>query len=234
LALVRLRRKPVQALVFTGGLVASAALILRLRRGSWVERQQIKWLAYAAAVATGGSILVYTPPEALGARWVTSVGYVVVELGVLGIPISIGIAILRYRLYEIDTLINRTLVYGALTVLLAVVYFGGVTATEAVFRTITGQQRQPQLAIVVSTLVIAALFNPVRRRIQSFIDRRFYRSKYDARKTLEAFSTKLRDETDLDSLSDDLVGVVRETMQPAHVSLWLRPDASVTKEKAPG
>jgi hypothetical protein len=217
-------RKPVQGLVFTGGLVASGTLILRLRRGSWVERQQIKWLAYAAVAATGGSILTYTPPEAIGSRWVTSVGYVLLELGVLGIPISIGIAILRYRLYEIDTLINRTLVYGTLTATLAAVYFGGVAITQALFRALTGQQEQPQLAVVVSTLVIAALFNPLRRRIQGFIDRRFYRRKYDAVKTLETFSTKLRDETDLDALSDDLVGVVRETMQPAHVSLWLRPD----------
>jgi hypothetical protein len=216
-------RKPVQGLVFTVGLVASVSVIVRLRRGSWVERQQIKWLAYAAVAATGGSILTYTPLEALGVRWVTSVGHVLLALGVLGIPISIGIAILRYRLYEIDTLINRTLVYGALTVLLAIVYFGGVTATQGIFRALTGQQQQPQLAIVVSTLVIAALFNPLRRRVQAFVDRRFYRSKYDAAKTLEAFSAKLRDETDLDALSDDLVGVVQETMQPTHVSLWLRP-----------
>jgi hypothetical protein len=222
-------RKPVQALIFTGGLVASGSLILRLRKGSWVERQQIKWLAYAAAAATGGGILAYTLPEAMGAPWVTSAGYVLSVLGVLGIPISIGIAILRYRLYEIDTLINRTLVYGLLTVLLAVVYFGGVATTQAIFRALTGQEQQPQLAIVVSTLVIAALFNPLRRRIQSFIDRRFYRRKYDAAKTLEAFSAKLRDETDLDALNAELVGVVRETMQPAHVSLWLRPEKGSKK-----
>jgi hypothetical protein len=225
-------RKPVQALVFTGGLVASATLISRLRRGSWVERQQIKWLAYAAAASAGGSILTYTPPEAIGARWVTWIGYVLLELGVLGIPISIGIAISRYRLYEIDTLINRTLVYGSLTVLLAVVYFGGVTATEAIVRTLTGQEQQPQLAVVVSTLVIAALFNPLRRRIQAFTDKRFYRSKYDARKTLESFSAKLRDETDLDALSGDLTGVVRDTMQPAHVSLWLRPETAQKGKQA--
>jgi hypothetical protein len=135
-----------------------------------------------------------------------------------------GVAIVRYRLYDIDLLINRTLVYGMLTGTLALVYFGGVAATQAIFRTLTGQEEQPQLAIVVSTLVIAALFNPLRRHIQAFIDRRFYRRKYDAAKTLEAFSARLRDETDLGALSDDLVGVVRETMQPAHVSLWLRPD----------
>jgi hypothetical protein len=133
-------------------------------------------------------------------------------------------AIMRYRLYEIDLLINRTLVYGSLTVVLALVYFGGVATTQAIFRTITGREEQSQLTIVVSTLLIAALFAPLRRRIQGFIDRRFYRQKYDARKTLEAFSAKLRDETDLDALSDDLVSIVRETMQPAHVSLWLRPD----------
>jgi hypothetical protein len=223
-------RKPVQALIFTGGLVASASLILRLRRGSWVERQQIKWLAYAAAVATGGSILVYTPPEALGARWVTSVGYVVVELGVLGIPISIGIAILRYRLYEIDIIINRTLVYGSLTATLVALYFGGIVVLQRIFVVLTGEKST--LAVVASTLVIAALFNPLRRRMQWFVDRRFYRSKYDAAKTLEAFSVKLRDETDLDALSDDLVGVVRETMQPAHVSLWLRPDTASKGEQA--
>jgi hypothetical protein len=128
--------------------------------------------------------------------------------------------------------INRTLVYGSLTTALVAVYFGAVATTQAIFRTLTGQEQQPQLAIVVSTLVIAALFNPLRRRIQGFIDRRFYRSKYNATKTLEAFSAKLRDETDLDALSDDLVGVVRETMQPAHVSLWLRPDTPSKGQQA--
>ena len=152
------------------------------------------------------------------------VGQSLLAVGSVGVPISMGVAILRYRLYDIDILINRTLVYGSLTLLLAAVYFGGVTLTEAIFRTLTGQEEQPQLAIVVSTLVIAALFIPLRRRIQSFIDRRFYRKKYNAAKTLEGFSLKLRDETDLKTLSDDLVGVVSETMQPAHVSLWLRPN----------
>jgi cytochrome c biogenesis protein CcdA len=156
--------------------------------------------------------------------WFERVGFALNNIVIPAIPIAIGIAILRYRLYDIDLLINRTLVYGSLTLMLALVYFGGVTATQAVFTALTGQEQQPQLAIVISTLVIAALFTPLRRRIQSFIDRSFYRSKYDARKTLEALSAKLRDETDLEALSVDLVGAVRETMQPAHVSLWLRPD----------
>jgi hypothetical protein len=146
------------------------------------------------------------------------------------IPISIGIAILRYRLYDIDILINRTLVYGSLSAILVALYFGGIVVLQRVLVLLTGQQST--LAIVASTLLIAALFTPLRRRIQSFIDRRFYRSKYDARKTLEAFSAHLRNETELDALSGDLVGVVRETMQPAHVSLWLRPDESRNGEKA--
>jgi hypothetical protein len=149
------------------------------------------------------------------------------------IPIATGIAILRYRLYDIDLLINRTLVYGALTAMLVAVYFGGVATTQTIFRALTGQEQQPQLAVVVSTLVIAALFNPLRRRIQAFIDRHFYRRKYDAAKTLEAFSAKLRDETNLEALNDELVTVVRETMQPAHVSLWLRPDTASKKGEKP-
>ena len=161
--------------------------------------------------------------EAMGGPWGVGIA-IPIWIGLLAIPVAVGVAILRYRLYDIDRLINRTLVYGALTVILVAVYFGGVTATQAGFRALTGQEKQPQLVVVASTLVIAALFNPLRRRIQGFIDRRFYRRKYDARKTLEAFSPKLRDETDLDSLRDDLVGVVQETMQPTHVSLWLRPD----------
>ncbi len=209
-----------------------ASLLVRFRRSGGDERQQIKWLLYAAAALPawfGINPLLYAAFPALSEL----VAFELVDnLLFAGIPIAIGIAILRYRLYDIDVVINRTLVYGALTASLALVYFGGVATTQAIFRALTGQEEQPQLAIVFSTLVIAALFNPLRRRIQALIDRRFYRRKYDARKTLEAFSAKLRDETDLEALSDDLTSVVRETMQPAHVSLWLRPDRSPKGEQA--
>jgi len=207
-------------------LASVVSLVLRYRRSRDEEREQIKWIAFAASVVgllflTGLVIsLIYgsKPPS-----W-TRLLDTMTALSYTGVPIAVGFAVLKYRLYDIDIIINRTLVYVSLTLMLALVYFGGVTATQAIFRTLTGQEQQPQLAIVVSTLVIAGLFNPLRRRIQSFIDRRFYRKKYDARKTLEGFSARLRDETNLGALSDELVGVVRETMQPVHASLWLRPD----------
>jgi hypothetical protein len=225
-----------EALLLTSILAALFSLLLRLHRTRGDERQQIKWILFAALpasvcfsvvlvafIAVDFTDLVFITP--LTPFWmlyedINSVGV----FALLVVPVFTYIAILKYRLYDIDLVVNRALVYASLTALLAVVYFGGIATTEAIFRALTGQEQQTQLAIVVSTLLIAALFKPLRRHIQGFIDRRFYRSKYDARKTLEAFSTKLRDETDLDALSDDLVGVVRETMQPAHVSLWLRPD----------
>jgi hypothetical protein len=208
------------------------ALFMRLSRAVGVERQQLKWLAYAAAMFAIGIVLILISLAIDTTRWFEWVGEAIFTASGAAIPISIGIAILRYRLYEIDLLINRTLVYGSLTALLALVYFGGVATVRAIFHALTGHEQQSQLAIVVSTLVIAALFNPLRRRIQGFIDRRFYRRKYDAAKTLEAFSVKLKDETDLDALSEDLVEVVRETIQPAHVSLWLRPDTTSKGEHA--
>jgi hypothetical protein len=218
--------KPVQTIMLALLFVAAlSTLVVRLRRARGIERQQIKWPAFTVVVVAGSSFLSDTAiSEAIGLRWLEWAGYVIFIPALIGFPISIGIAIVRYRLYEIDLIINRTLVYGALSATLALIYFGGVATTQAIFRALTGQQEQPQLAIVISTLLIAALFNPLRRRIQRFIDRRFYRRKYDARKTLEAFSAKLRDETDLDALSDDLVGVVKETMQPSRISLWQRPD----------
>ena len=165
-----------------------------------------------------------------GAWWGVWAGYLLVAVGGLGGPVAIGIAILRYRLYEIDTLINRTLVYGSLTAMLVALYFAVIVVLQRVFVILTGQEST--LAVVASTLLIAALFNPLRRRIQGFMDRRFYRSKYNARQTLEAFSAQLRNETDLEALSGDLVGVVKETMQPAHVSLWLRPETAQKGEQA--
>ena len=211
--------------------VSGGSLILRLRRSVGEERQQLKWVVYSVALlafAVPSTILVIVILQSFeGVRVFFAVLFPL-------IPISVGIAILKYRLYDIDLLINRTLVYGALTAMLAALYFGGVATTQTIFRVLAGQKEQPQLAIVVSTLVIAALFNPLRRRIQSFIDRRFYRKKYNAAKTLEAFSAKLRDETDLDVLAENLTSVVKETMQPAHVSLWLRPDKVDTKDQISG
>jgi MFS family permease len=213
------------ALFGVGLIGAIASVVVRFLRSRGVERQQMKWFVFAVA------LMLTFPLEGLLPDIVNNVLF---GLTVIAIPTAVGIAVLRYRLYEIDLLINRTLVYGPLTVTLAAVYFGGVVATQAIFRALTGQEQQPQLAVVVSTLAIAALFNPLRRRIQGLIDRRFYRRKYDARKTLETFSAKLRDETDLEALNAELVGVVRETMQPAHVSLWLRPDRASKKDEAPG
>jgi hypothetical protein len=220
---------PMMLLAGLGGVIS---LFVRFRRARGDERQQIKWFA-SAATLTLVWIIVFgqtTPLRGLPEAIVDLSSLLVIP----SIPIATGIAILRYRLYDIDLIINRSLVYGIVTTALAAIYFGGVTATQALFRALTGQEEQPQLAIVVSTLAIAALFMPLRRRIQSFIDRRFYRRKYDAAKTLAAFNARLRDETDLNTLTDDLAEVVRETMQPAHVSLWLRPDTASKNDEAPG
>jgi hypothetical protein len=212
-------------------LVACAlALFIRYRRANDTEREQIKWLLYACAVFlvvyVGGTIGGVAGTNSLGGYvWGVFFG-----LSLVMLPAAIGIAVLRYRLYEIDLIVNRTLVYGLLTVLLVAMYFDGIVLLQSAFVALTGEQST--LAVVASTLLIAALFNPLRRRIQSFIDRRFYRSKYDARKTLEAFSVKLRDETDLEALNDELVGVVRETMQPTHVSLWMRPETASKSKQA--
>jgi hypothetical protein len=216
--------KPVQALMLILIAVAVASLLMRRLYARGVERQQTKWFTYTTAVAASGAILQYIISEPLELVWLGWVGQALVLIGLAGLPISMGIAITRYRLYEIDLIINRTLVYGSLTAMLVALYFVGIVVLQRFFVLLTGQQST--LAVVASTLLIAALFTPLRRHIQSFIDRRFYRRKYDATKTLEAFSATLRDETNLDAVSDDLVGVVRETMQPAHVSLWLRPETA--------
>jgi hypothetical protein len=219
-------------------LASALSLVLRYRRSSGEERQQIKWIAFAASVV----VVVYAiamiasfgfPAEswttAGSVWWLNLLTYAVLSSFTL-VPMAVGSAVLKYRLYEIDIIINRALVYVSLTATLVALYLGGIVLLQRVFVAFTGQRST--LAVVASTLLIAALFTPLRRRIQSFIDRRFYRSKYDAKKTLEAFSTKLRNETDLEALSDDLVGVVRVTMQPAHVSLWLSPETAPKGERA--
>ena len=213
-----------QALMFVLIFLASVSLVVRLHHARGVERQQIKWVTYAGALGGGASRPTYTVLEAVDIRWLHMVGYVAALVGIVGVPTAVGIAITRYRLYEIDRIINRTLVYGSLTVTLIALYFGVIVVSQRAFVLLTSERST--LAVVASTLLIAALFTPLRRLIQGFIDRRFYRSKYDARKALEALSAQLRNETDLEALRDDLVGVVRETMQPAHVSLWLRPETA--------
>jgi hypothetical protein len=202
--------------------ISAVSIAVRYRRATGEERQQIKWLVFAGVIIAVGWTASSVAQDAISGTG-GALGVVSLLLGVtslLGIPVAVGIAILRYHLYDVDLVINRTLVYATLTAMLVLVYLGGVVLLQYVFRTLTGQESQ--LAVVASTLAIAALFGPLRRRVQEFIDRRFYRRKYDAAKTLAEFSSKLRDETDLDALSDDLTAAVRETVQPAHVSLWLR------------
>ncbi len=217
---------------WTVGLIAQA---VRYRRVGSRQRTQTKWVLLVIAGACAGYASVYLPGVFLSASGQARLLYDLFNVPVfwllaLPIPVALIIAMLRYRLFDVNLLINRTLVYGTLTATLILVYIGSVVLLQTMFRAMIGSESQ--LAVVASTLAIASLFNPLRRRIQDFVDRRFYRSKYDAAKTLEAFSAKLRDETDLDALNAELVGVVRETMQPAHVSLWLRPDTPPKGEQA--
>jgi hypothetical protein len=215
-------------------LASVSSLVIRYRRSGGEVRQQIKWIAFAASVValgvSGAVVLGTFAAGTAGGTHPLLIGLLedAITLSFAGVPIAVGFAVLKYRLYNIDVIINRTLVYGSLTATLVALYFGGIVVLQRFFVLLTG--KQSTLAVVASTLLIAALFTPLRRRIQSYIDRRFYRRKYDARKTLEAFSAKLRDETDLEALSDDLVAIVRETMQPAHVSLWLRRSSRVVAD----
>ena len=202
-------------IVLVSWLFAVAAMIMRIDQARGAERQQLKWFVYGVAVLVVGFLAAFLGFGLHSVAWF---------LGIAAfnfLPVAAGIAILRYRLYDIDFLINRTLVYSALTAALALVYVGSIVLLQGLFRTLTGEASQ--LAVVASTLAIAALFVPLRRRVHEFIDRRFYRRKYDVAKTLQAFNAKLRDDIDLDNVADDLVEVAKETMQPTHVSLWLRP-----------
>jgi hypothetical protein len=214
--------------VFIGMVVSLTWLqTYRYRKvSSPAQRRQTKWVVFGTTLGVVGTFPFQLPLDLslLGGDkpfvlLLLKTGF---ALSYMLLPLSIGVAVLRSRLFDIDVLINRTLVYGSLTAALVAVYFGFVVVLQRLFIVLTGEEST--LAVVASILVIAALFNSLRRRVQSFIDRRFYRRKYDARKTLESFSARLRNETDLDALNDDLVGVVADTMQPSHVSLWLRPD----------
>ena len=201
--------------VLVSWLFAVAAMITRMDQARGAERQQLKWFVYTVVLLVVGFLAALLGFGQHSVAW---------NLGIAAfnfLPIAAGIAILRYRLYDIDVVINRTLVYGVLTAALALVYVASIVLLQGLFRALTGGNSQ--LAVVASTLAIAALFVPLRRRVQAFIDRRFYRRKYDIATTLQAFNVRLRNDVDLDSVADDLVEVVNETMQPAHVSLWLRP-----------
>ncbi|MGH3145376.1 MAG: hypothetical protein ACRDTR_06190, partial [Rubrobacter sp.] len=203
------------------GIVSAASLVLRFRRSLGVERQQIKWVAYAVVFMVSYFILGQIVFDILlPARFPQLVDQILFLVALQSLWIAIAVAILRYRLYDIDVIINRTLVYGALTISLGLVYVGAVVGLQYVFRALTGGGSS--LAVVASTLLIAALFSPLRHRIQGFIDRSFYRRKYDAAKTLESFGSRLKNEVEPDALNEELLRVVNQTMQPSHVSVWLR------------
>jgi hypothetical protein len=213
--------------LFIGAIIA--CMIYRYRRASTpVERQQTKWVVAGLVVSLLANQAFWFPSHftSLGQTLYPPLCYLVYQFVLLLVPVTFFIAIQRYRLYNIDPIINRALVYGSLTAILALVYVGGVIGVQALAQALTGQEAEPSPPLIVgTTLLIAALIGPLRHRLQAFIDRRFYRRKYDAEKTLAAFGTGLRQEVDLSELSDHLLNVVEETMQPAHVSLWLRqPD----------
>ena len=195
------------------------SLVLRFRRSRGDERQQLKWLTYAAALLVVFPPTVGVPLERLGAAYLGAVSF---ALAVSMVPAAIGVAVLKHRLYDIDRVINRTLVYGVLTALLVAVYAAGVFVLGPLLNPAGGES---ELAVAASTLAVAALFQPARRRVQTMVDRRFNRRRYDGSRTVAAFSARLRDEVDLDTLSAEPLLVVDQTMQPTTAGLWLRPSA---------
>jgi hypothetical protein len=212
---LRLAYNTASAVLFAVILAALVSLIVRFRRATGSERQQLKWFAY------GTALLLLLPLAGLvGAQLPDPAQSLITAVILSALPVTIGIAVLRYRLYDIDRLVNRTVVYGLLTVLLAGVYVGLVFTLSQLLN--PADQRSP-LAVAASTLVVAALFQPARRRIQGLVDRRFNRRRYDAARTVAAFSARLRDQIELDTLSTELLAVVDQTMQPVQASLWLRP-----------
>jgi hypothetical protein len=212
-------------LVSSGVVACGVAMVRRMRRAHGIERLQLKWIAFAASLFAAGFLLIsITFFAGLSGDTIDPLRTGVLGIGFCTIPIAAGVAILRYRLYDIDVVINRTLVYGALTAILAGVYIGSVLLLQLV---LSGVTQDSGLAVAASTLAVAALFRPARSRIQAVVDRRFYRRKYDAQRTLQAFSARLRDEVHLGALTTELSAVVTETLRPAHVSLWLRvPEAN--------
>jgi hypothetical protein len=210
-------------------ILCASSLILRYRRAGIVERKQIKWLLYAS-----GLFVLIMPLSGVGyllelEHSGTDLTNLLFTLGVLSFPLAIGVAILRYNLFDIDLIIRKTLIYTVLTIILALVYFGAIILLQSIFEAVSGEQSA--ISIVISTLVIAALFAPLRRRIQDFIDRRFYRRKYDAEKTMAAFSQFVRDETDMGALTAELLRVTEETMQPEQATLWL--NLAIDERKRP-
>jgi hypothetical protein len=201
------------SLLLLSVVAALIQLVFRFRQSRGEERQQLKWFTYAGAVMVFSFVI----QDMTGLALPDFLFGLMIGL----IPLSVGVAILRYRLYDIDLIINRTLVYGLVTAVLALVYVAGVVGVGGVVREMTGQERN-NLVVAASTLAVAGLFRPARTRIQAFIDRRFYRSKYDAQQTIADFSAKMREQIDLDSLTSEMAAVVRDTVQPTHVSLWIR------------
>jgi len=196
-------------------LLALSSIVVRFRRARGVERLQLKWVAYAGSVMVAGFFTAFVSGQTL----ISDIGFVTGVVGFGLLPLAVGVAILRYRLFDIDRVISKTLVYAALSLVLGAAYVGLVLGGQAIFSSFAGGSN---LAIAVSTLVVAALFLPVRSRVQRLVDRRFYRRRYDAQRTLEGFGARLREQVELSALERDLQAVVTETMQPAHASLWLR------------
>lgn len=206
------------------GTMAAASLVIRYRQARGAERQQIKWFTYAMALLIAFMII---HQLFLQTRLPEPLSTILLTLPLQGIWLAVAVAVLRYRLYDIDLIIRRTLVYSLLTGLLALFYFGSVILLQSLFTAITGEQSS--IAIVLSTLAIAALFNPLRHRLQSIIDRRFYRQKYDAAQTLTTFAVTARNEVELDQLTAELLRVVQKTMQPKHSTLWLKTETTRQK-----
>ena len=206
-------------LVIVAALLALVSVVVRFRRSRSIEREQVKWVLYAAALVGVGlmaqlPIFIVMPPDAAA-----NASNAIATGAVACVPVAIGIAVLRYRLYDIDVLIRRTLVYGATTGTIALAFFAGIVILQAVLRPLTGGS---ELAVAISTLVSFALFQPLRVRVQRTVDRRFYRAKYDAEHTVDAFAARLRDDVDLDSVRVELLDAVTDTLQPAHASVWIR------------